>query len=158
MSLPSPGTDAPDFTIAAAVSGRTISKESLAGKQAVLVFHGPKTTDAPKAIGKAVRAEHPNPDVVVANIVDLRAMAGMFKKLASAQIGQQYNRLAEKLGEDKAPDYVVICADFDNAVGGAFGIDDANSQAAVVVLDGAGTVKAAAQGDGLEQAAIAGLA
>ncbi len=158
MSLPEPGSPAPSFSIEAAVSGREVSNEAISGRRGVLVFHGPKTTDAPKTVGKAVRAKFPDAStVMVANIVDLRSMSGMWKKVASAQIKSTYDKLAGKLTEVDPADYVVMCPDWDNQVGAAFGIEDANSQAAVVVLGNDGKIAAAVQGDDLADAAVAAL-
>ncbi len=143
----------PAFKTEAAVSGRVVSLETLAGRRAVLVLHGPRTADAPKLVGKAVRAQHASADdVVVANVVNLKSMAGLWKKVADAQIKATYEKMASKLG-DNAEDYVLICSDYENAIATAFGFDDTNQMAAVVVLDADGTVIGATDdGDLAEQA------
>ncbi len=148
------GETAPAFEIEAAVSGKKVSNSN--GRKTVLVFHGNKTQDAPKAVGKAVRAAHPgHDDVLVANIVNLKAYGGLFKKAAEAMLKQTYQKLAEKV--DPAEEYVVLCADWDNSVGPKFGFEDSDREAGVVVLDADGTVLGAASGDGLEDAALAAL-
>ncbi|HLF17187.1 MAG TPA: hypothetical protein VI796_07140, partial [Candidatus Thermoplasmatota archaeon] len=76
------GSRCPAFSLTAAVSGREVSPAALKGKRAVLVLHGATTTDAAKEVGKAVRAKHPGADVVVASLVNLRSMAGMWRKVA----------------------------------------------------------------------------
>lgn len=145
------GLKAPDFSMEAAVSGKTIAPAM--GTRLVLVFHGNKTQDAPKTVGKAVRADHPDAgDVLVANVVNLKPFNGMFKKVAEAQVKQTYNHLAGKIG-DGAEDYVILLPDWENALGPQFGIEDSDKVPGVVVLDGEGKVLAAAEGDGLVETA-----
>lgn len=149
------GADAPAFSLDAAVSGKTVTQAN--GRKTVLVFHGNKTQQVPKEVGKAVRGAHPDHDeVLVANVVNLKAYSGLFKKAAEAMLKQTYNRMAEKV--DPAEEYVVLCPDWTNEVGRSFGVADSDKAPAVVVLDGNGKVLASAEGDGLADAAVAGLA
>lgn len=143
-----PGEQAPDFRIEAAVSGRVVSAPM--GRPLVLVFHGPKTADAPKQVGKAVRAEYPSAeDVFVANVVDLESMAGLWSKVADAQIKQTYERMAKKVADGDPADFVVICPDYENAVAPRFGFEDSNREPGVVVLDEDGGVVGAVRGGDL---------
>lgn len=152
------GAPCPPFHTAAAVTAREVSNAALAGRRAVLVLHGPRTSDTPKAVGKAVRAQFPKAsDVVVANVVNLKSMAGLWKKVADAQIKATYEKMATKLG-DEAPDYVLICPDYENAVAEAFALEDTNKVAAVVVLDAAGNVVGISTEGDLGEAAVALLA
>lgn len=152
------GAEAPEFELEAAVSGKTVGPKN--GLATVLVFHGNKTQDAPKTVGKAVRAEHADAgEVLVANVVNLKAFGGLWKKAAQAQLKQTYEKLASKLGDD-AEEYVVLLPDWDNSVGPAFDIKDSDKAPAVVVLDGEGKVVGSAEGDveSLSEAALAALA
>lgn len=146
---------APAFSVTAAVSEKEVTAAN--GRKTVLVFHGNKTQEAPKLVGKAVRAAHPNwEDVLVANIVNLKPFAGLFSKVANAQIKQTYEKMASKV--DPAEELVVICPDFENAIGPMFGIDDSDKEPAVVVLDADGAVLASHTGlDGIEEAAVSAL-
>lgn len=152
---------APAFKLKAAVSERDVSNDTLAGRRAVLVFHGPRTTDAPKEVGKAVRARFPDAgDVFVANVINLKSMGGLWKKVATAQVNQTYERMAGKLkdaGTENPEDYVVLCPDWDNAVGPAFGVEDSNQAAAVAVLEDDGTLIGFVTGDDLAQQVLARL-
>lgn len=145
------GAQAPTFSIQAAVSGKEVSAAN--GRPTVLVFHGNKTQDAPKLVGKAVRAEHPGwEEVLVANIVNLKPFAGMFQKVADAQIAKTYEKMAAKV--DPAEEFVVICPDYANEVGPLFGVEDSDKECAVVVLDAEGTVLGSHAGlDGIAEAA-----
>lgn len=144
------GEVAPSFALEAAVSGTQVTQAN--GRKTVLVLHGPRTTDAPKDIGKAVRAEHTDAaEVFVANVINLKSMGGLWKKVATAQVNQNYQRMAENLsakGTDPEA-YVVLCCDWHNAVAPMFGIEDSNEAAAAAVLDGDGTVLGVVTGDDL---------
>lgn len=146
------GAPCPEFEAQAAVSGRRLTQAEAAQGRRVLVFHGPKTTDAPKTVGKAVRAKWPTADEVeVWNIIDLRKMGGMWQKVANAQIKATYGKLASKVDGDPER-LIVMCPDWDGAVAAAFGIEMPDVQAAVVGLRD-GKVVAVAEGEGLVAAA-----
>lgn len=156
------GTMAPDFRLQAAVTGREVSPQALRGKQAVLVLHGVKTQEAPKEVGKAVRAVHPGPDVVVANVVNLKSMGGMWKRVAEAQIKSTYERMAGRVKEKEPQrdpaELVVICPDWENAVAPLFGVADSDTEAAAVVIGADGKVKGVASGKDLGEQATRLLA
>lgn len=141
----------------AAVSERPVTHAS--GCKMVLVFHGPKTQNAPKEVGKGVRAVHPDAgDVLVVNVVNLKAMGGMWKKVATAQITQTYNKLAEKIGAG-AEANVIMVTDWENSIGPAFGVENSDKEPAVVVLGPDGAILGGHEGkDGLVDAALAALA
>lgn len=158
MALAAAGQACPAFSVVAAVSGREISPAALKGKQAVLVLHGVKTSEAPKEVGKAVRAKFPKADVVVANVVNLKAMGGMWKRVAEAQVKSTYEKMAGKLKENGTPnpeDFVIICPDWENAVAPLFGVPDTEAEAAVIVVAPDGKIRGAASGDGLGEKAVA---
>ena len=137
------GDPAPDWKLEAAVSGRAVDKAGLSGRRVVLVFHGPRTTDAPKEVGKAVRAEHADAgDVFVANVINLKSMGGLWKEVATAQVNQTYEKMAAKLTEKGMDpvEYVVLCPDWDNAVAPLFGVEDSNQEAAAAVIEDDGTI------------------
>ena len=151
------GAPVPDFKLQAAVTGREVSPAVLKGKRAVLVLHGVKTQEAPKEVGKAVRAKHPGPDVVVANVVNLKTMGGIWRRVAEAQIKSTYERMASKItekepGRDPA-ELVLILPDWDNAVAPLFGVDDSDAEAAVVVIGADGKVKGSHSGKDLGEKA-----
>lgn len=152
------GATVPDFKLQAAVSGREVSPATLRGKRAVLVLHGVKTQEAPKEVGKAVRARHPGPDVVVANVVNLKSMAGMWKRVAEAQIKSTYERMAARI-QEKEPgrdptELVLILPDWDNAVAPLFGVADSDAEAAAAVIGADGRILGVVNGANLgDQAA-----
>lgn len=149
------GKPCPAFKVEAAVSGRRVTPEDLAGRRAVLVLHGPRTAEAPKLVGKAVRAAFPSADdVMVANVVNLQSMAGLWKKVADAQIKATYEKMSTRITAGDPADYVLICPDYDNHVASTFGLDDTNQEASVVVLDDDGSVLGLAQGADLAEQTV----
>ena len=151
------GATVPEFKLQAAVTGREVSPATLKGKRAVLVLHGVKTQEAPKDVGKAVRAKHPGPDVVVANVVNLKSMAGMWKRVAEAQIKSTYERMAARIKEKEPTrdpsELVLILPDWENAVAPLFGVADSDAEAAVIVIGSDGKVKGTHSGKDLGEKA-----
>lgn len=147
------GSPLPAFATTAAVSGRTIDNASLKGKRAVLVVHSSKSTDAAKEASKAIRTKFGPKDVASASIVDLRAFGGLWKKVATAQVNQNYEKLAGKAKEanpgDDPADWVVICPDWDGSVCKALGVDDPDNAPQAIVVGADGKVKGVAAGAGL---------
>jgi hypothetical protein len=147
------GSPLPPFSTVAAVSGRTVDNASLKGKRAVLVVHSSKSTDAAKEASKAVRAHHRPSEVFSASLVDLRAFGGLWKKVAEAQVKQNYEKLAAKVKEansaEDPADWVVICPDWDGSVCKALGVDDPDNAPQAIVVAADGKVKGVAAGAGL---------
>lgn len=144
MPSPAPGTPCPPFTATAAVSGRTIDNAALAGHKAVLVVHGPKSTQAPKEVAKAVRGKSMDPeDPVIVTVVDLRSMAGLWRKVAEATIKTTYANLSQRLppGEDPAK-HILICPDWDGTVCKAIGVDEPDRAPVAIVVGANGVIKA----------------
>lgn len=138
----STGAACPAFATIAAVSGRAVSPEALRGHPAVLVLHGAKNTDAPKDVARVVRAKSMDPkNPVLVTIVDLRAMAGLWRKVAEAQIKSTYQKLATKLppGDDPA-DHILICPDWDGSVCAKLGAEKPDEQATLLCVGADGKV------------------
>ncbi|MEA3143959.1 MAG: hypothetical protein QOG31_1283 [Thermoplasmata archaeon] len=152
------GQPVPKFTATAAVSGRTVSDADLKGT-GVLVVHGAKTADAAKEVSKAVRTRWPQPQqVFLASIVDLRAFSGLWKRVAEAQVKSTYEKLAGKAKEaglDPA-EQVLICPDWDGAIGKALGVAEPDKEAAAIVVKG-GKVVAVATGKDVAAQVMAAL-
>ncbi len=154
-----PGDTLPSFSLTAAVSGITVDRAWLAGRRAVLVVHGSKSTEAAKTVSKALRSQEPDAaKVAFASIVDLRAFPGIWKKVAEAQMKSSYAKLAEKAAAAglKPEEHVVICPDWDGAVCQALGVPEPDRYPAVIVVASDGTVQQCTMGSDLAQA-LAGL-
>lgn len=152
------GKPIPAFTATAAVSGRAVSDADLHGR-GVLVVHGAKTVEAAKEVSKAVRARWPRPDqVFLASVVDLRAFSGLWRRLADAQLRSTYEALAAKAREagfDPA-EQVLICPDWDGAVGAALGVAEPDREAVAIVVR-EGKVAALASGKAVAEQVVAAL-
>lgn len=154
-----PGMPIPSFSIPAAVSGRTVEPAAFKGKRAVLVVHGSRSTEAAKEVSKTLRAKHKPSEVYSASIVDLRAFGGLWKKVAEAQVKQNYEKLASKVKEanpsEDPADWVVIAPDWDGAVGKALGVDSPDEAPAAIVVDKDGKVKGVVTGSGMGEKVVA---
>ncbi len=152
------GQPLPAFSVLAAVSGRTVSPALFAGT-GVLVVHGAKTADAAKEVSKAVRTKWPQPGAVaLATVVDLRAFAGIWKKVAEAQLKSTYEKLAAKAkeaGMDPA-EQVLIGTDWDGAASQTLGVEKPDEEAVAYVLQG-GKVTAVCKGKEMAAAVVAAL-
>lgn len=141
------GQPLPAFSIAAAVSGRPIAP-ALFAKRGVLILHGVKSSDAAKEVSKAVRGRWPQAtDVALASIVDLRSFAGLWKKVAEAQLKSTYEKLAAKATEaglDPA-EQVLIGPDWDGSVCATLGAAKPDETPMALVIQ-AGKVAAVCTG------------
>jgi hypothetical protein len=152
------GAVLPEIGLAAAESGVTVDRAFLAGRKAVIVVHGSKTADAAKAVSKAVRARQPDAGAVAfVSIIDLRPFAGLWKKVAQAQLKASYAKLAERARAAglKPEDHVVLCPDWDGAVAVRLGVEKPDERPAAVVADAQGKVVGTAEGPGMPEAVVA---
>ncbi len=128
----------PKFSIVAAVSGRTFTEADLRGS-GVVVVHSAKTSEAAKEVSRAIRAKWPNNQaMLVASIVDLRSFAGIWRKVAEAQVKSTYEKLAAKAKEaglDPAQE-VLICPDWDGSVCATLGVAKPDDAAQAIVVKG----------------------
>jgi hypothetical protein len=153
------GSPLPPFKATAAVSGRAVSEADLKGT-GVLVIHGAKTADAAKDVSKAVRTKYPKTtDVFLASIVDLRAFAGIWKRVAEAQVKSTYEKLAAKATEAgmDPKEQVLICPDWDGAIAQSLGVAEPDKEAAAIVVKG-GKVAAVATGKDIAGQVMTALA
>ena len=125
----------------------------------VLIVHGSKTAEFAKDVSKAVRTKWPKTtDVFLASIVDLRAFAGMWKRVAEAQVKSTYEKLAvraKEAGLDPV-EQVLICPDWDGATAQALGVAEPDREAACIVVKG-GQVAAVVTGKDAAAQVVAAL-
>lgn len=140
----------PQFSFEAAVTGRPIDNALLKGRRAVLIVHGAKNTEVPKAVARVVRETWPDAkDVVLATVVDLRPFAGVWRRVAEAQVRSTHDKLAAKakeMGLDPA-EHVLIVTDWDGKAGKTLGVDDPGTAPAAVVVGRDGKVLGVATGE-----------
>lgn len=132
------GDPLPAIHFEAAVTGQAIDNALVSGRRAVFIVHGSKNTDVPKAVAKEVRERWPDAnDVFLATVVDLRSFAGVWRRVADAQVKATYDKLAAKareMGLDPA-EHVIIVADWEGKAAKTLGVDDPNNAAATIVAD-----------------------
>jgi hypothetical protein len=144
-----PGDPLPKFSFQAAVSGKAVDNALVKGKRAVLMVHTGKDTETPKGVARVVREKWPDAnDVVLASVIDLRAFAGMWRRVAEAKLKESHGKLsakAQQMGLDPA-EHVLLVADWDGTAAATLGVDPA-AGAAVVVAGRDGKVLGVATGD-----------
>ncbi len=163
MGVPVPlrvGDALPVFSLTSAVSGLTVDNRWLAGRKAVLVVHGSKSSDAAKNVSKALRQREPDASkVAYVSVVDLRPFSGLWKKVAEAQIKASFTKLAAKATEAglDPKEHVVICPDWDGTVSAILGVPEPDKEPAAVVVAADGKVVAIASGDEIVATAMAAI-
>lgn len=147
--------EVPDVTLTTVQSNREIALKSL-GQTAVLVFHTQDTSEAAKAVNRAVRDQYPlAADVLIASVIDLSGVPRMFRKIASAAMGQVYQKMADSLPAGFEPaEYLLMLPDWDGAATRAFGLSGVDKQAAVVVLAANGDIAGVSQEEDLGETAV----
>ena len=154
------GQPAPKFKMKAIGSGREISAESLVGHVSALIFVNQDTQRDGRGIIKAIREEYPSAaEVLIATVVDLSPVPIILKGMAENMLKESYQKSAARLAEGSDPAaYVVILPDWKGELLKAFGVKAVNKQPAFVVIDRAGLIAGAYQGDDPGAAAVTLLA
>ena len=154
------GQPAPKFKMKAIGSGREISAESLVGHVSALIFVNQDTQRDGRGIIKAIREEYPSAaEVLIATVVDLSPVPIILKGMAENMLKDSYQKSAARLAEGSDPAaYVVILPDWKGELLKAFGVKAVNKQPAFVVIDRAGLIAGAYQGDDPGAAAVTLLA
>ena len=123
-------------------------------------MHGSKSADAAKEVSKALREREPDAaKVAYASIVDLRPFAGLWKKVAEAQLKSSFAKLSERAtaaGLDPNAS-VVICPDWDGSACNAFAVAEPDREPAALVVDAAGNVVAVVRGAAMAAAVLSNL-
>ena len=115
-------TAAPEFTLTAVRSGRTVSTVLPMTVPLLLVFHGRAGTNTATAINVAVRGDYPEATTLqIASIVDLSHIPTPFQGAARMALEIAYQHAARQLPAGLDPsDYVLIVADWDGRVTRAY--------------------------------------
>jgi phytoene desaturase len=149
-------SQAPPFTITAVGANRPISLQSCAGRPLVLLFVSQNTTAAIGQLNGEIRCRFPlAAQVTVASVVSLGQVPAFFHGLINLALKRAYKKAAAEVPPDFDPaDYVLILPDWDGKVCNAYGVQNVEREAAVVVIDRAGVVQATIQGPDLVEATI----
>ncbi len=143
-----PGDIAPRFTMAAAVSGRSVTLPSPSGQVSVLLFHNHKTIEAVREINRVVREAHYRADqVLVASVLDLQRVPRLLRGAVESAIEKVYRGIADKVPAPYKPeDYIVILPDWKGRVSEAFGVTGVDVAACVIIVDSQGKIAGRYQG------------
>lgn len=142
------GSPSPDFELAAISSGRRITPARRDGRPLVLIFHDHTMAGAVREINTAVRERYDAGAVLVASVVDLRAVPRLLRGMVRTFMEQAYRRGADAVppGADPA-DYVIILPDWKGAATGALRVPPLKKGPSVVILSGDGIVAGNVNGE-----------
>jgi hypothetical protein len=150
-----PTRPAPPLAFKAAVSNREIRFDQVDRPSLILMF-AQETSNSLDPVIESVRAEWPHTrDLAIFNVVDLRSIPRLIRKMAEIQINSSYQNWAKNLeaGEDAA-DWVYILPDWDGETLKALGLSDVSKQVAVAAVGPDGRLAGPYQGDAPGPAAV----
>ena len=153
--MDAPSRPAPATPFKAAGSGRKVRLDSI-GVPAVVCCVTQGSSDQARALAREIRERYPlASEVVTMNLVDLRSIPRLLRKIAEGTMGGRYNETAKDVQAGKDPaDYVFILPDWDGKTIKALGFDDVEVAMGVAVLDAGGMVIGTHQGDGAADAVL----
>lgn len=130
------GSAAPDFSLTAVVSERTISPLQTPGKF-LLFFHSYHTAVQVGAVVKALKADYPDTDeLLMASVVDLRAIPRLIHGLARKIMRDAYHQAAREVPEgQEVADHIIVLPDWKGAAFAAYQIPKSDDQVALVLID-----------------------
>ena len=134
MPEPNDQALAPDITLTAYGSEREIPLRR-PGLVTVLTCFAQETEAGAAPIEALVRRRWPKAtEVLVVDIVDLRKVPRMFRRIAESVLASEHKKAVEALATGlSAFDYVVVVADWQGEVAKAFGLDPAMALGGVVI-------------------------
>jgi hypothetical protein len=148
MSLLPPGTPAPDFSLTAVVSQRTVSPHDTPGKL-LLIFHSYETAALAGSVIAGLRDLHPDPQrLLIASVADLRVVPRLLKGVAEKIMRDAYAQAAQQVprGQDAA-DHVIILPDWAGTVFDTYRVPQSNGQVALVLVDEGAVIGGSYLGD-----------
>lgn len=155
MFLPA-GTPSPNFELTAITSQRVITPARDDGRPLVLIFHDHTMANAVREINTAVRRSYDADAVLVASVVDLRAVPRLLRGMVRTFMEQAYRQGTGAVPPEAEPaDYVIILPDWDGKATSALKVPPLKQGPSVVVLSGDGVVAGNARGAEVGAAAVA---
>lgn len=93
-------------------------------------------------VEEAVRGRFPNArDVLIVDVVDLRSVPGMFRKIAESVLATEHKKAVEALADGLDPlDHVVVLPDWQGEVATAFNLPEPSKSVCGAVLSADGDV------------------
>jgi len=132
---------APDITLTAVGSGRELSLRA-PGLASLLLVLAQETQHEADAVEAAVRAQWPDgTQVLVAHVVDLRKIPGLFRKVAEGMMSSEYQKAARALESGQQPfDYCVILPDWQGEVAKSLALPEPSKTLSGVVVRADGRI------------------
>ncbi len=152
----SAGQPAPPFTVTAVKSGRQVSQSDCRGTVLGLIFHGRDNYQAAVDVNTVVRPIFPSAtELTLASVLDLTVVPRVLQRAVKPMLEKAYDQASHQMpsGYDPA-DYVFLLPDWNGSLFTAFRVKDADKVAALIVIDGAGTVVGSYQGPQPGEAAL----
>ena len=117
-------------------------------RPAVFICYAEATQDGADAIEAAVRQTYPASRVLVAHVIDLHMVPGLFRGVARNILNSEYEKAVAALpAGEKADEYVIILPDWDAAFVTSLGLADVTKQLGVAVFDADSTLSGLSQGE-----------
>ena len=145
---------APALALSAEGSGRELHF-ARPGTTTLLICTTQETQKAAEAIEDAARTRWPlASDLLIAYVIDLRSVPGLFRKIAENVLASEYRRAVETLPAGQPPeDYVVLLPDWRGDAIQALGFEGSSYAPGIAVLTADGRIAAtrvAASADEIE--------
>ena len=144
------------MTLTAAGSERKFDLHALPAP-ALLIFHGDNNTDTVAEANVVIRADFPGADqLLIASVIDLHHIPRMFRPMAVRAMKKAYERSGELIpAELDAEAYVILLPDWDGSLAKFVGFEGVGEVPGIAVVDRAGRLHGAFQGDGAIEQALA---
>jgi hypothetical protein len=138
-----------------AVGTRRVIDTAGLDRPAVFVCYAEATQGGANAIEEAVRQQYSAAQVLVAHVIDLHTVPGMFHAIARNILNSEYEKAVAALpaGEDAAA-YVIILPDWDAAFVKSLGLEDVTKHLGVAVLDSDGNLLGLGQDEALSDTTL----
>ncbi len=155
MSFLATGSPAPDFSLRAVVSERSISPTNMPG-QLLLIFHGYQAAALVGRTIQAIRGFYPDPQqLLIASVADMRIVPRLLRGMAEKIMRDAYHQAAARVPADQDPaDHIIILPDWQGRVFAAYQIPENKGQVALVLIDQAQLIQGSYLGDKPQEAAL----
>jgi hypothetical protein len=139
--------DAPGLKLTAVGSERSFSLQA-PGVATVLICLAQETEKDAAPIESAVRALYPDPrDVLIAHVIDLRNVPGLFRKVAEGILSSEHKKAVEALTDGQDPaDHVIILPDWQGEVAKSLNLPEPSKIICGAVLSAEGDVMGTYEG------------
>ena len=131
-----------------AVGTQRIIDPAKLDRPGVFICYSEATQQGAEAIEAAVRERHAASEVLVAHVIDLHTVPGLFRGVARNIMNTEYEKAVARLppGETEQ-DYVIILPDWDATFVTATGLEDVTKRLGAAVFAKDGVLRGLGQGE-----------